>query len=124
MKWSKLDADESLADLGKIEVLITIEEGDFEDIEVLQSAEIIYRDLLARGLEVVFDDRAPFTLREEEIDRTIETLDIPLRIEISAFGLKNGGWVKLFDRQADLVHKLPLEEAVERAEELTHGLGL
>ncbi len=122
MKMSKLMPGEDLASLGRIQILVALGEVDTHDVEVQQSAEIIYRELQARGLEVLYDDR--IVSPASRLPPSEFELQIPLKIEISSHGLAVGGWVELEDRETGVIHKLLLEEAVERAEELTHGLGL
>jgi prolyl-tRNA synthetase len=81
-----------------------------KDEEVKRSAEKIYKDLWAHGIEVLFDDR------EEQPGVKFTDADligIPLRITVSSRSLKKGG-VELKHRTAKEPVVVPLKEIIAR----------
>jgi prolyl-tRNA synthetase len=61
-----------------------------EDEQVLQSAETLYNELNAKGIEVLFDDRAGMTAGEKFADADL--LGMPYRVVVSTRSLKDGGY--------------------------------
>jgi prolyl-tRNA synthetase len=91
---------------------------DPDNIEVMQSAEIIYRDLKSRGLDVMMDDR---TERPGVKFKDADLLGMPVRMNIGARGLQ-GGEVELINRRTKEMEKVKLEDAVDKAGELVRVL--
>ena len=103
---------------------------DTSDVEVLQSAEIIYRDLKMHGLNVVFDDRnesAVVKLKDAEL------LGLPIRVTIGACGLQRGEVEVTFEPHSlehrtnqrtnqQLKQMIRIDECVERVGEITNEL--
>lgn len=88
----------------KPEVLVAVE--DPKQIEIMQSAEIVYRELKARGVRAVFDDRAS---RE---------VDAPMRLNLSDRSLRGGGVELRKGSEPSLVN---LEDAAEKTVEALRG---
>ncbi|MCM2282232.1 MAG: proline--tRNA ligase [Bdellovibrionaceae bacterium] len=82
---------------------------DPDNSEVSQSAEIIYRDLMAHGLDVFMDDRAE---RPGVKFKDADLLGMPIRINIGGRGLQNGE-VEIILRKTKEMTKVKLESAVE-----------
>ncbi len=82
---------------------------DPDNPEVLQSAEIVYRDLGARGLDVFMDDRVE---RPGVKFKDADLLGMPIRINIGGRGLANGE-VEVITRKTKEMRKVKLEDAVE-----------
>lgn len=82
---------------------------DPDNSEVSQSAEIVYRDLLARGLDVFMDDRAE---RPGVKFKDADLLGMPIRINIGGRGLQSGE-VEVITRKSKEMNKVKLESAVE-----------
>lgn len=61
-----------------------------EDEEVSKSAEILYKDLNEKGIEVLFDDRKGMTAGEKFADADL--LGMPYRVVVSTRSLKDGGY--------------------------------
>jgi prolyl-tRNA synthetase len=91
---------------------------DPENQEVLQAAEIIYRDLKMLGLDALMDDRIE---RPGVKFKDADLLGMPIRINIGARGLQNGE-VELINRRTKAVQKVKLEEATDKAQELARTL--
>lgn len=84
---------------------------DPENGEVMQAAEIISRDLEARGHDVFIDDRAE---RPGVKFKDADLLGMPLRINVGGRGLQNGE-VELIVRRTKEMQKVKVEESVEKA---------
>jgi prolyl-tRNA synthetase len=84
-----------------------------------EAADKIYEDLLAAGIETLYDDRDAGT-GEKLTDA--ELLGCPLRIVAGRRGLANG-IVEATERATGGEHELPLAEAVTGAQTLLAGLG-
>jgi prolyl-tRNA synthetase len=83
-----------------------------------EAADELYEALLARGIEVLYDDRdigAGGKLTDAEL------LGCPLRIVVGRRGLAQGV-VEASERGSGSEHKLPVDEAPERAAELLERL--
>lgn len=91
---------------------------DPDNQEVMQSAEIVYRDLGTRGLDVFMDDRAE---RPGVKFKDADLLGMPIRINIGGRGLQNGE-VELINRRTKEMQKVKLEDAVDKAAELVREL--
>ena len=87
---------------------------DPENDEVKQSAEIVYRDLIARGLDVLMDDRAE---RPGVKFKDADLLGMPVRINIGGRGLQEGV-VEVIDRRTKEMEKVKLESSVEAVQAL------
>jgi prolyl-tRNA synthetase len=83
---------------------------DPENTEVLQAAEIVSRDLEARGYEVFIDDRVE---RPGVKFKDADLLGFPIRLNIGGRGLQNGE-VELITRRSKEMTKVKLEEAVDQ----------
>jgi prolyl-tRNA synthetase len=76
-----------------------------------EAAEALYEELLAEGIEVLFDDR---DAGPGEKLTDAELLGCPLRVVVGRRGLANG-IVEASERASGAEHELPLGEAAERA---------
>lgn len=104
MKWSQnqIRTDGNLTDgnlnesqkQAAIDVLVSV--LDISDIEVLQSAEIVYREIIARGMRVLMDDR---NLMQEIKLKDANMINAPVQINIGSYGLQSGD-VELYTRSA------------------------
>jgi prolyl-tRNA synthetase len=83
-----------------------------------EAADRLYEELLALGLEVLYDER---TGGAGEKLTDAELLGCPLRIVVGRRGLAEGV-VEAGERASGAEHKLPVEEAAERALALLQGL--
>lgn len=86
---------------------------DPENEEVRQSAEIIYRDLLAHGIETLYDDRNE---RPGVKFKDADLIGLPLRMNIGSRGLQNGE-VELLVRKTREMQKVPADLAVDKVVE-------
>jgi len=84
-----------------------------------EAADKIYEELLAAGLETLYDDR---DAGPGEKLTDAELLGCPLRLVAGRRGLAEGV-VEAAERASGEEHKLPVEEAAARAEDLLGGLG-
>lgn len=91
---------------------------DPDNVEVMQSAEIVYRELQSYGLDVLMDDRAE---RPGVKFKDADLLGMPVRLNIGGRGLQNGE-VELITRRTKEMQKVKLESAVEKAVELVNEL--
>ncbi len=97
---------------------------DMDKPETKQTAERLYADLLATGVEVLFDDRAESAgVKFNDAD----LIGLPLRVVVSKRSLKNGG-VELKLRSQKESRVVPLadavqviQEEVQRGTAATHG---
>ena len=83
-----------------------------------EAADRIYEELLAAGLEVLYDDRdagAGEKLTDAEL------LGCPLRIVAGRRGLANG-IVEASERASGAEHELPVEEAAPQAQSILQGI--
>jgi prolyl-tRNA synthetase len=87
---------------------------DPEDVEVMQSAEIVYRELELRGIKALMDDRSVDT---SEKFNEAERLALPVQVNIGAIGL-HAGEVEVISRRVKEKRKVQLEDAVDLASEL------
>lgn len=91
---------------------------DPDNEEVMQSAEILYRDLQAHGLEVLMDDRIE---RPGVKFKDADLLGLPIRINIGARGLQSGE-IEIIRRDGKEMRKVQAEEGVEKTVELFNEL--
>jgi prolyl-tRNA synthetase len=82
-----------------------------------EAADHLYRDLLEGGVEVLYDDR---DAGPGEKLTDAELLGCPLRVVVGRRGLAEGV-VEAVERGSGAEHKLPVEEAAERAVRLLPG---
>lgn len=87
---------------------------DPDQEEVRQSAEVLYRELQTRGLDVFMDDRAE---RPGVKFKDADLLGFPIRINIGGRGLKEGV-VEMIARKTKAMEKVKAEEATEKTLEL------
>ena len=85
--------------------------------EEREAADRLYEELEAAGAEVLYDDR---DAGPGEKLTDAELLGCPLRIVVGRRGLAEGV-VEASERASGAEHKLPLEEAAQRAVELLQG---
>lgn len=102
--------------IAPFDVHIVVLDPDQE--EVRQSAEIIYRDLQAHGLDVFMDDRAE---RPGVKFKDADLLGMPVRLNIGGRGLKEGV-VELIKRKDKSMTKVKAEEATEQTLALLKSL--
>lgn len=91
---------------------------DPDNVEVMQAAEILYRDLEARGYNILMDDRAE---RPGVKFKDADLLGMPVRLNVGGRGLQNGE-VELITRRTKEMQKIKLEDAVEKTDELVKTL--
>lgn len=91
---------------------------DPENQEVMQAAEIVYRELQTRGLDVFMDDRAE---RPGVKFKDADLLGMPVRLNIGGRGLQNGE-VEMITRRTKEMQKVKVEDVVEKATELVREL--
>ena len=94
--------------IAPFDVHIVVLDPDQE--EVRQSAEIIYRDLQAHGLDVLMDDRVE---RPGVKFKDADLLGMPVRLNIGGRGLKEG-LVELIKRKDKSMTKVKAEDATEQ----------
>jgi prolyl-tRNA synthetase len=92
---------------------------DPENVEVMQAAELMYRELQMRGLEVLMDDRAE---RPGVKFKDADLLGMPVRLNIGGRGMQ-AGEVELITRRTKEMQKVKIESAVEKVTELVRELG-
>jgi len=89
---------------------------DMDKPETSQAAEQLYADLLAAGVEVLFDDRAESAgVKFNDAD----LIGLPLRAVVSKRSLKNGG-IELKLRSQKESRIVPLVDAVKVIQEEIH----
>lgn len=92
---------------------------DPENVEVMQAAELMYRELQMRGIEVLMDDRSE---RPGVKFKDADLLGMPVRLNIGGRGMQ-AGEVELITRRTKEMQKVKIESAVEKAAELVRELG-
>ena len=133
MKWSKIpNLIDDVPSAASFTVLLVA--VDTSDVEVLQSAEIIYRDLKMHGLTVLFDDRNENAVKKL---KDAELLGRPIRLTIGADGLQNGEvevhfeahslerpneWSIEHRKSQKLTQMIRVDECVERVGEIADEL--
>ncbi len=90
---------------------------DPDNQEVAQNAEILYRELHARGIEVLMDDRAE---RPGVKFKDADLLGMPIRLNIGSRGLQNGE-VEVIVRKTKEMQKVKLESTVESVVEIARA---
>lgn len=117
MKWTKLSAiDCGQIDLTPYHVLVCL--LDPGEPEVAQSAEIVCRELAARGLRALFDERE---LAPEAKLKEATRLGLPTQINVSSHGLERGA-VELVTHSAKGPRSVPLEDVAEITSEVLSEL--
>lgn len=91
---------------------------DPDHAEVLQSAEIVYRELQTRGFDVLMDDRQE---RPGVKFKDADLLGMPVRLNIGGRGLQSGE-IEIITRRTRKMLKIKLEEAVDTTAELIRDL--
>jgi prolyl-tRNA synthetase len=84
------------------------------------TAERIYQQLLAVGIDVIIDDRAE---RAGVKFRDVELVGIPLRITVGSRNLADGA-VELTERESGSTEKVSVDEVVERVRKAVESAGL
>lgn len=87
---------------------------DPDQEEVRQSAEVLYRELEARGLDVLMDDRIE---RPGVKFKDADLIGLPVRLNVGGRGLKEG-IIEVMARKNKVIEKVKAEEATEKALEL------
>ena len=95
--------------------IVNLKQGDSE---ADGACEALYRELTAKGLEPLYDDRAE---RAGAKFATMDLIGIPWRLTIGPRGLKNGV-VELTSRGTGESEELVPAEAVSRLEEIYAGV--
>ncbi len=89
-----------------------------ESGEVKKTAEQLYEDLIAAGLEVLFDDRDESPgVKFNDAD----LIGVPLRLTVGHRALKEGG-IEAKLRHESEKSTIPLDEAVEKVKDIIQGL--
>ena len=101
--------------IAPFQVLVTLVNPN--DAEVLAAGEALYADLLARGVDVLFDDRDE---RPGSKFADADLLGMPLRVTVGARALKEGG-VELQERRSGERRVLPLGEAAATIAEMVEA---
>ena len=79
-----------------------------------EAADKLYEDLMAAGIEVLYDDRSePAGIKFTDAD----LLGTPIRVTVSARNLKNGE-LEVKRRDSDEAFMIPMDSAVEKLQEL------
>ncbi len=91
---------------------------DSANVEVLQSAEIIYRDLQMHGLDVFFDDRDE---RPEVKFKDADLIGLPIRIIVGASSLQSDE-IEVVIRHNQKRKKVLIDDCVERVGEIAQQL--
>lgn len=86
---------------------------DPDQEEVRQSAEVLYRDLQAHGLDVLMDDRAE---RPGVKFKDADLIGLPVRLNVGGRGLKEG-IIEVMIRKNKALEKVKAEEATEKVME-------
>jgi prolyl-tRNA synthetase len=92
---------------------------DPDNVEVMQAAEVMYRELQMHGLEVLMDDRAE---RPGVKFKDADLLGMPVRLNIGGRGMQ-AGEVELITRHSKEMSKVKIEDAVEKVAHLIRELG-
>ncbi len=87
---------------------------DPDQEEVRQSAEVLYRDLQAHGLDVLMDDRAE---RPGVKFKDADLIGLPVRLNVGGRGLKEGV-IEIMARKNKALEKVKAEEVTEKVLEL------
>ncbi|MDZ4082228.1 MAG: proline--tRNA ligase [Bdellovibrionales bacterium] len=87
---------------------------DPDQEEVRQSAEVLYRDLQAHGLDVLMDDRIE---RPGVKFKDADLIGLPVRLNVGGRGLKEG-IIEVMARKNKIMDKVKAEEATEKVLEL------
>jgi prolyl-tRNA synthetase len=98
--------------IAPFEVIVTSVNQD--DKEVVETGEEIYRQLLAKGVEVLLDDR---DLRGGIKFKDADLLGIPVRITVGSKSLKQGN-IEIKLRREPQSQKVPVKEALNKAIEM------
>jgi len=99
----------------QVQLVSLAKKGDEEERAV---ADRLYEELIAAGIEVLYDDREAAGAGEKLTDA--ELLGCPLRLIIGRRGLAEGV-VEASERASGAEHKLPLGEAAAQARDLLRG---
>jgi prolyl-tRNA synthetase len=91
---------------------------DPDNVEVMQAAEVLYRELGMHGVEVLMDDRIE---RPGVKFKDADLLGMPVRLNIGGRGMQTGE-VELITRKTKEMQKVKLVEAVEKVVELLKAL--
>lgn len=91
---------------------------DPDNVEVMQAAEVMYRELKVRGLDVLMDDRAE---RPGVKFKDADLLGMPVRLNIGGRGMQ-AGEVELITRRTKEMQKVKIEDAVDKTAELVREL--
>jgi prolyl-tRNA synthetase len=91
-----------------------------KDAQVEQNAEQLYQDLLAQGVQVLFDDRKEQQPGVKFMDADL--IGVPLRITVSSRALQKGG-VELKRRTAKEPTIVPLNEIIAKVKAEIAALG-
>jgi len=87
---------------------------DPDQEEVRQSAEVLYRDLQAHGIDVLMDDRIE---RPGVKFKDADLIGLPVRLNVGGRGLKEG-IIEVLARKNKAMEKVKAEEATEKVLEL------
>lgn len=87
---------------------------DPDQEEVRQSAEVLYRDLQAHGLDVLMDDRVE---RPGVKFKDADLIGLPVRLNVGGRGLKEG-IIEVMARKNKAMEKVKAEEVTEKVLEL------
>jgi len=119
MKWSKLHSEGVLwpPDLTSYEVLVCLLEPSAD--EIAQSAEIVYRELRARGLKVLFDDLA--AVSGARALGGVEGPGLPVQINVGGQELERGE-VELIIHSTRQSRSAPLEDVADLTLEVVREL--
>jgi prolyl-tRNA synthetase len=101
----------------QVQLVSLAKKGDEEE---RAAADRLYEELIAAGVEVLYDDREAAGAGEKLTDA--ELLGCPLRIVVGRRGLAEGV-VEASERASGADRKLPLGEAAARARDLLRGDG-
>ena len=85
-----------------------------DDAPLVKAADVLYADLIAAGVEVLYDDRSE---RAGAKFADADLIGIPYRITIGAKGLAKGAW-ELKRRNAQAAEDVPFGEIVSRMQQL------
>jgi prolyl-tRNA synthetase len=99
-------------------VAIVVAQPDHE--ATAATAERIYQQLLAAGIDVIIDDRSE---RAGVKFRDVELVGIPLRITVGSRNLADGA-VELTERASGMTEKVSVDEVVERVRKAVESAGL
>ena len=105
-------------DVQILSVAVTFESLKQGDTDADAACEMIYGNLKARGLDVLYDDR---DARAGEKFATMDLIGLPWRITVGPRGLKNGV-VELTSRRTGESEEMSPDAAVARIAEIYEGL--